>query len=81
MPILEDPGYPVSKTGAAFVVGSVTCSAIKQRSKAPHTATEPAEAADKSNSKIESSGEKTNGEKEMKEMSTKQKVVTTKIKI
>ena len=78
MPILKDPGYPVSKTGAAFVVGSVTCSAIKQRSKAPHTATESAEAADKSNNKTESSGEKTNGEKEM---STKQKVVTTKIKI
>lgn len=33
MPILENPGGPVSKSGAALVVGGAACSAVKQRSK------------------------------------------------
>ena len=34
--ICENPGYPVSKTGVAMVVGSAAYSAMKQRSKASH---------------------------------------------
>ena len=32
--IPENPGYPVSKSGSALLIGSAACSAIKQRSKA-----------------------------------------------
>ena len=69
MCILENPGCPVSKGGAALVVGSAACSAVKQRSKASQGVKKTAESKETS-SKSKPSRKKSNEEKEMHQVSS-----------
>ena len=68
MPILENPGCPVSKSGAALIGASVASSAIKQRSKAYHSATQSTKGAKTSN-ETKSSKETSSGDKQAHQIS------------
>ena len=47
----ENPGYPVSKSGGALLIGSAACSAIKQRSKASRRSNDTANRSNKEETK------------------------------
>ena len=76
MPIYENPGYPVSKTGVALVAASAPISAIKQRSKASRQTgnkeTQKSPAGTSNGKEEPQSKGKTCGEGETRKPSTKQ---------